>query len=176
MGIRKSDRMRKTRTFLGEQTKQKGIGMNAISKKKMAVRAFGIIAMIGAIGAAGCSGGQTNKQSSAEASDAQTYIVRGEVVSVQQSGKPGTQLILKHEPIDTFRNAKGQIVGMSTMGMPFTPGKGVSLQGIKPGDKIQMRWVLQWKPEAKEYVESVRKLPMDTQLRFGEAHPPNAGQ
>lgn len=132
--------------------------------------------MLGAIIAAGCSRGQTNRLPAADASDAQTYVVRGEVISVPHAGKPGTQFILKHEPIDTFRNASGQIVGMSTMGMPFTPGKGVSLEGIRPGDKIEMRWVLQWKPEAKEYVESVRKLPMETQLRFGEAHPPKAGQ
>ncbi len=150
--------------------------MNTKAKKKTDMRAVGTIAILGAIFAAGCSRGQTNKQPAAEASDAQTYVVRGEVISVPQAVKPGTQLILKHEPIDTFRNASGQIVGMSTMGMPFTPGKGVSLEGIKPGDKIEMRWVLQWKPEAKEYVESVRKLPTETQLRFGEAHPPTAGQ
>ncbi len=140
------------------------------------MQAFGTLAILGAIIAVGCSRGQTNNQPAAEASDAQTYVVRAEVISVPHAGKPGTQLILKHEPIDTFRNASGQIVGMSTMGMPFTPGKGVSLEGIKPGDKIEMRWVLQWKPEAKEYVESVRKLPTETQLRFGEAHPPNGGQ
>jgi hypothetical protein len=100
------------------------------------------------------------------------YVIRGEVISVPQAGKPGTQFIVKHEPIHNFRDASGQIVGMSTMGMPFTPGKGVSLEGIRPGDKIEMRWVLQWEPEAKEYVESVRKLPADTQLRFGKAYPP----
>ena len=139
-------------------------------------RIFGIVVMLGAIPAAGCSRGQTNEQPAVAVSDAQTYVVRGEVISVPQAGKPGTQFIVKHEPIDNFRNASGQIVGMSTMGMPFTPGKGVSLEDIKPGDKIEIRWVMQWKPNAKEYVESVRKLPTETQLRFGEAHPPNAGQ
>jgi Cu/Ag efflux protein CusF len=137
---------------------------------------FGIIALLGVILAAACSRGQSNKQPATVASDVQTYVVRGEVISVPQANKAGTQFIVKHEPMDDFRNAAGRIVGMSTMGMPFTPGKDVSLEGIKPGDKIEMRWVLQWKPEAKEYVESVRKLPVETQLRFGEAHPPNAGQ
>jgi|WetSurMetagenome_2_1015567.scaffolds.fasta_scaffold229756_1 hypothetical protein len=139
-------------------------------------RVLGIIAVFGAIVAAGCSGGQTNNQPAAERNDAQTYVVRGEVISVPQAGKPGTQFIVKHEPIDDFRSDAGRIVGMSTMGMPFTPGEGVSLQRIQPGDKIEMKWVMQWKPEAKEYVESVRKLPTETPLRFGEAHPPNAGQ
>ena len=136
------------------------------------MRAFGIIAMLGAIIAAGCSCGQRNEQPTGAASDAQIYLIRGEVISVPQADKPGTEFIVKHEPVDNFRNASGQIVGMSTMGMPFTPGKDVLLDGIKPGDKIEMRWVMQWKPEAKEYVESVRKLPMETQLRFGDAHPP----
>ncbi|HEX2994788.1 MAG TPA: hypothetical protein VHP14_08190 [Anaerolineales bacterium] len=136
------------------------------------VRAIGIIAMLGAIIAAGYLCRLRNKQPAGMASDAQTYVIRGEVISVPQAGKPGTALIVKHEPVDNFRNASGQIVGMSTMGMPFTPGKGVLLEGIKPGDKIEMRWVMRWKPEAKEYAESVRKLPMETQLRFGDAHPP----
>jgi hypothetical protein len=139
--------------------------------RKATMQAIGFIAMLGAIIAAGCSHGRTNEQSEAAASDAQTYVIRGEVISVPQAGKPGTEFIIKHEPIDNFRSDTGQIVGMNTMGMPFTPGKGVSLEGIKPGDKIEMRWFLQWKPEAKEYVESVRKLPSETQLRFGEAHP-----
>ncbi len=143
-----------------------------LAQKKDMTRAFGIIAMLGAIIAAGCSYGQRNEQPTGVASDAQIYLIRGEVMSVPQAGKSGTQFIVKHEPIDNFRNAGDQIVGMSTMGMPFTPGKGVLLDGIKPGDKIEMRWVMQWKPEAKEYVESVRKLPMETQLRFGDAHPP----
>jgi hypothetical protein len=150
--------------------------MNAKTKKKMVMPAFVMIAMLGATIIAGCSRGPTRDQPAPAASDAKSYIVRGEVISVPQAGKPGTELIVKHEPIDTFRNASGQTVGMSTMGMPFTPGKGVSLEGIEPGDKIEMRWVLQWKPEAKEYIESRRKLPAETQLRFGEAHPPNAGE
>lgn len=134
------------------------------------MRVFRIIAMLGAIIAAGCSHGQRNDQPSVTANDARMYVIRGEVISVPQAGKPGTQLIVKHEPIDDFRDASGRIVGMDTMGMPFTPGEGVSLEGISPGDKIEMRWVMQWKPEAKEHVESVKKLPAETPLRFGKAH------
>ena len=74
-------------------------------------RIFGIVVMLGAILVAGCSRGQTNNRPAAEASDAQTYVVRGEVISVPQADKPGTQFIVKHEPIDNFRSASGQIVG-----------------------------------------------------------------
>ena len=152
----------------------KEIGVNSEVKEKGMKRAFRIIAMLGAIIAAGCSHGQRNDQPAGAASDARMYVIRGEVISVPQAGKPGTQFIVKHEPIDNFRDASGQIVGMNTMGMPFTPGKDVSLEGIGPGDKVEMRWIIQWKPEAKEYVDSVQKLPTETQLRFGEAHPPTA--
>jgi Cu/Ag efflux protein CusF len=150
----------------------KEIGMNVEANNKSMMRTFGIIAMLGAIFAVACSHGQTSRQPADEASNARTYVVRGEVISVPQAGKPGTQFIVKHEPIDNFRDASGQIVGMSTMGMPFTPGESVSLEGIKPGDKIEMKWVMQWHPGAKEYLKSVRKLPTETQLRFGKAHPP----
>jgi Cu/Ag efflux protein CusF len=150
------------------------IGVNAETEEKRMRQAFIIIAMLGAIIAVGCSQGQRNDQPAGEASDARMYVIRGEVISVPQAGKPGKQFIVKHEPIDNFRDAAGRIVGMSTMGMPFTPGKDLSLEGIRPGDKIEMRWVIQWKPEAKEYVESVQKLPTETQLRFGKADPPTA--
>ena len=136
------------------------------------MKALGILLMFGVILAAGCSQGQMGDQPQEAASDIQMYVIRGEVISIPQADKPGTQFIVKHEPIDNFRDASGQIVGMNTMGMPFTPGKDVSLEGIRPGDKIEMRWFLQWKPGVKEYVESVRKLPEETPLRFGEAHPP----
>ena len=152
----------------------KEIGVNSEVKEKGMKRAFRIIAMLGAIIAAGCSHGQRNDQPAGAASDARMYVIRGEVISVPQAGKPGTQFIVKHEPIDNFRDASGQIVGMNTMGMPFTPGKDVSLEGIGPGDKVEMRWIIQWKPEAKEYVDSVQKLPTETQLRFGKANPPTA--
>jgi Cu/Ag efflux protein CusF len=147
---------------------------NTEAKEMKMMRAFGIIAMLGAIIAAGCSQGQRNDLTEEAASDARIYVIRGEVISVPQAGKPGTQFIVMHEPIDNYRDASGRIVGMDTMGMPFTPGKDVSLEGIRPGDKIEMKWVLQWKPEAKEYVESVRKLPAETQLKFGKAHTPAA--
>ena len=145
--------------------------MNAKAKKAIIV-SFGSILVLAVIIAVGCSRQRTTAQLKATVSDAQTYVVRGEVISVPQAEKPGTQFIIKHEPIHNFRNAAGQMVGMGTMGMPFTPGTGVSLEGIKPGDKIEMNWVLQWQPEVKEYVKSVRKLPLETQLRFGEPHPP----
>jgi Cu/Ag efflux protein CusF len=146
--------------------------MDAKTKKQAILGAFGIILLLAVIITAGCSRQQTTDQPKAPVSDAQTYVVRGEVISVPQAEKAGMQFIVKHEPIHNFRNTDGQIVGMNTMGMPFTPGTGVSLEGIKPGDKIEMLWVLQWKPVAKEYVQSVRKLPPETQLMFGEAHPP----
>jgi len=148
----------------------KETSMNVEIRKRM--RVFIIIAILCAIITAGCSNGQRNDQPAKAASDARMYVIRGEVISVPQDGKPGTQFIVKHEPIDNYRDASGRVVGMSTMGMPFTPGEGVSLEGMRPGDKIEMKWVIQWKPEAKEYVESLRKLPPETQLRFGKAHPP----
>ena len=122
------------------------------------MRALGIIVMLCAVMAAGCARGQTDGQPATAASDARTYVVRGEVISLPQAGKPGTQFIVKHEPIDNFRGADGRIVGMNSMGMPFTPGEGVSLEALEPGDKIELKWVVQWNPEAREYVESVRKL------------------
>jgi hypothetical protein len=63
--------------------------------------------MLSAILTAGCSRGQPSNRPAAEASDARTYVVRGEVISVPQAGKPGMQFIVKHEltsGTDDFRN------------------------------------------------------------------------
>ena len=136
------------------------------------LRALGILLILGSIIAAGCSQEQKNDPPAEAASDARTYVIRGEVISVPQAGKPGTQFIVQHEPIDDFRDSRGKVVGMDTMGMPFTPGRDVSLEGIKPGDKVELTWVIQWNPRVNEYVESLRKLPEETQLKFGKASPP----
>jgi hypothetical protein len=99
-------------------------------------------------------------------SDATTYIVRGEIISVPVAGDPGAELIIRHEAIPDFKNEAGEVVGMAPMGMPFTPAKGVSIDAFKPGDKVQFTWIVQWHPEMTEQLTKIEKLPDDTLLNM----------
>jgi hypothetical protein len=111
-----------------------------------------------------------SRQPSLPAPD-QTYTVRGQVESVPEPGKPASDFFVKHEPIDTFMDKEGRVVGMSSMAMPFTPAKGLSIQEFHPGDKVEMTFEIRWKASPFMQITRITKLPPDTALTFGKAHP-----
>jgi hypothetical protein len=102
----------------------------------------------------------------------QTYTVRGLVESILEPGKPASEFTVKHEPIDNFVDKEGQVVGMGSMAMPFTPAKGLSFQGLRPGDKVELTFEIRWKGNPYMQITHIAKLPPDTSLTFGKAHPP----
>lgn len=100
-----------------------------------------------------------------------TYSVRGVVESVPSADKPTAEFFVKHEAIDEFKNPGGTR-GMNSMTMPFPLGKGVSLDGIAPGDKIEFVLVVWTTPGKRGYeIRKITKLPAETELHFGKANP-----
>lgn len=100
-----------------------------------------------------------------------TYTVRGQVESVPSPDKPTAEFVVKHEAIDDFKNPNGTR-GMNSMSMPFPLTKGLSLEGIAPGDKVEMTFVVWTTPGQRGYeVRKITKLPADTELHFGKAKP-----
>lgn len=100
-----------------------------------------------------------------------TYTVRGEVVSVPSPDKPTAEFFVKHEAIDEFKNPGGTR-GMNSMTMPFPLGKGVSLQGLAPGDKIEFVMAVWTTPGKRGYeIRKITRLPAETELHFGKANP-----
>lgn len=104
-----------------------------------------------------------------------TYVVRGEVERLPDPDRAGTDFVVHHEAIDEFVGHTGEVVGMSSMTMPFTLADGLELpEGLKPGDKVTLH-IAQWiKPLFRNVTFKVERLPDDTELTFGRANPPAA--
>jgi len=101
-----------------------------------------------------------------------TYTTRGEIVELPLADKPATELRLRHEAIDDFQNPTGKVVGMNTMIMEFPPAKGVSLAGLKVGDKVAATFSIWWDQSPPWLATKIVKLPADTQLEFRRARKP----
>lgn len=92
------------------------------------------------------------------------YTVRGEVVQVKDEPS-GRTLLVRHEAIPDFVNSSGERVGMSAMVMPFQVGPAVRDVELKPGDRVRLRFAVDWKVNAME-IESIEQLPASTALVF----------
>ncbi len=98
------------------------------------------------------------------------YTVRGEVVQLAGPAGAGAQVVIRHEAIDDFVDQAGRVVGMDAMVMPFEVAPPVSAGGLAVGDKVAIRFAMDWKgPRLR--VERIERLPADTVLRFGPARP-----
>ncbi len=122
------------------------------------------LALVLAVAAAGPARAQTE----APASEVRRYTLRAEIVRLPD--RPGGDLMLRHEAVDDFTDARGVVVGMDSMVMPFPVAHQVSLKGFAPGDKIEAVMVMDWGRNS-FMLDRVRKLPRDTVLHFGKARP-----
>jgi Cu/Ag efflux protein CusF len=100
------------------------------------------------------------------------YTTRG---IVQQVSSENRDLLVRHEPVDDYVR-DGEIIGMDSMTMPFPPAKGVSLEGLKAGDKVRITFEVGTGDNIRFEATRIEKLPADTDLTFGEAQPPSATQ
>jgi len=112
--------------------------------------------------ATGCSGRTT------EPAKGHTYTVRARV---DQLPAQGSGLTLTHEPVDNWVGRSGKVEGMSSMSMPFPVAEGVSLEGIQPGDVIEIQLHVDWDANLAVQITGVRELPPDTRLDFRDAKP-----
>jgi Cu/Ag efflux protein CusF len=101
--------------------------------------------------------------------DLHRYAGRGEIVKLPAAGGP-REVTIRHEAIDDFANASGEVVGMNAMAMPFEVAPSVPLEDLRVGDKIAFRFAVGWSPPVLR-VEELRKLPAETALTFGPARP-----
>jgi Cu/Ag efflux protein CusF len=96
------------------------------------------------------------------------YTVRGEVVQAPAPVASGVQVLVRHEAIDDFVDATGKVVGMDAMVMPFDVAAPLTAKGLAVGDKVEVRFSMDWKgPRLR--VERMERLPPGTALRFGPA-------
>ncbi|HPO92968.1 MAG TPA: copper-binding protein [Phycisphaerales bacterium] len=98
------------------------------------------------------------------------YEVRGEISSLPDAAKPGSELRIRHEAIPDFKDASGAIIGMNAMVMPFPLAPGVSLEGFKVGDKVKFTFAAWMQPGKRGWeIRTITHLPAGTELQFGKA-------
>ena len=102
---------------------------------------------------------------------ARVYAVRGEVVQAPSPVVAGIQLLVRHEAIDDFVDASGKVVGMDAMVMPFEVSPSAAPKDLAAGDKVEVRFSMDWK-EPRLRVERIERLAPGTILRFSPARPP----
>ena len=101
-------------------------------------------------------------------SGTRTYTVRGEVLQAPSPVASGAQVLVRHEAIDDFVDATGKVVGMDAMVMPFDVAPPLTAKDLAVGDKVEVRFSMDWKgPRLR--VERMERLPPGTALRFGPA-------
>jgi len=103
------------------------------------------------------------------AAPAASYTTRGEVVALPEKGKPNTELMVKHQAIDDFKNKDGKVVGMSAMTMEFPPEKGIDVTIMAIGDKVELEFAVWWAQSPPWLATKLTKLPADTKLEFRRA-------
>jgi Cu/Ag efflux protein CusF len=91
------------------------------------------------------------------------YTVRGEIKGLPPPGGDAI-LYVHHEAIPTFVTREGQQRGMVSMSMPFGVPASVNLEGLAPGDKVEMTFAVHWDKNPATQLTAIRELPADTQL------------
>lgn len=118
---------------------------------------------------AGCAGPQGTSP------NAHVYTVRGQVEKLPDRAAGDRELTVRHEAIDDFTSRDGQVTGMDSMAMGFALAPEASVEGVAPGDVIELKLRVDWEaenPAEISQITEVRKLPPGTKLDFREAKPP----
>ena len=98
-----------------------------------------------------------------------TYIMRGRITRMLDRSNPASELFIKHEAINDFKDMDGQAIGMPAMTMPFPVAKDVSLAGLAVGDIVQFTFRVTWRPRQSWQLTSITKLPAGTELDFTDS-------
>lgn len=143
----------------------------------MSVLLVCVAAACGMLGLGGCDSKSSTAGSGGSAAPAEPaagpryrYTVRGRVKSLPEPGKPMSSFEVHHEAIDNFVRADGKL-GMGAMTMDFPLGEGVSLQGLRVGDIVEMVLEVQPRPRMRMKVTKLTTLPPETKLEFRAARP-----
>ena len=102
----------------------------------------------------------------ARSAPGRTYTVRGLIRQLPAAGRPGSELLIHHEPIPDFVDAKGRTVGMDAMSMPFPVSDPTLLDGLAVGDRVELDLHVAWDGSPPVAIERIERLPEGTRLDF----------
>lgn len=95
----------------------------------------------------------------------QTYDVRGVLKIVPRPGAL-RKVEIFHEPIPSFVDETGAVVGMDAMAMPFMLADSVSVEGFAIGDKVAFTFEVRWKADHRLLLTKLTKLDPETRLEL----------
>ncbi len=72
------------------------------------------------------------------------YTTKGRVAQLPDPAVRGSMFQVAHEAIPDFVDRDGKVTGMNAMTMPFPPAPGVSLEGLKVGDAVEITFEVRW--------------------------------
>ncbi len=133
--------------------------------------ACGLFLAMGVVLASGCEKAQTptkdDKPSEPSAPQVAPvkYTVRGIIKQIPIKDNPRTSLQIHHEAIPTFAKG-GKVIGMHEMTMEFPLGPGVSLEGLKVGDKVEFDFEVVESPAMRYYMTRIVGLASDAALNL----------
>lgn len=94
-----------------------------------------------------------------------SYTLRGIIETLPQADGPDKYIKIHHEALPTFKNKKGEVVGMPEMIMDFEQiAPEVSVGEFKVGDAVEFTFEVRWSPRVVTRVVRLRKLEAGTVL------------
>lgn len=94
-----------------------------------------------------------------------SYTLRGIIDTLPQATGPDKYIKIHHEELPTFKNKKGEVVGMPEMIMDFEQvAPEVKLGEYKDGDAVEFTFEVRWSPRVVTRVTRMRKLEAGTVL------------
>lgn len=94
---------------------------------------------------------------SARADDAYKFKVKGVIRGLPGQGLAKDEVLVKHQEIPEYRDQSGKVVGMMAMTMPFYLAPGVSMEGLRIGDPVELEIEQHLEPEFSERVVTIKK-------------------
>ncbi len=94
-----------------------------------------------------------------------SYTLRGVIDTLPQATGPDKYIKIHHEELPTFKNKKGEVVGMPEMIMDFEQiAPEVRVEEFKAGDVVEFTFEVRWSPRVVTRVTQMRKLEAGTDL------------
>lgn len=93
------------------------------------------------------------------------YTLRGIIDTLPQIQGPDKYIKIHHEALPSFKNKKGEVVGMPEMIMDFEQiAPGVSMGDLKAGDPIEFTFEVRWEPRTVTRIVKIVQLPKNVEL------------
>lgn len=97
---------------------------------------------------------------------ATTYTAKGRLEAIKPAANGHGFLDIKHEPVPSFKDEKGKVVGMGVMTMAFAHGPEIDPSALTVGGPVKMVFVMDYAARPMLFIKSIEALPKGSPLAF----------